>query len=113
MPEMPDIAEAGNKVALWFRQWWPIIIVGLLGYAGLIETRITVGNLVDDRKVDDLQWLQIRANYGAVRDHQGRLDDVEKHITPTSIQEWGAFKSIVAEDHRLLGEHLRQHGGTR
>ena len=57
---MPDLTETGNKVGLWFRQWWPIIIAGLLGYAGLVETRITVSNLVDDRAVDERQWLQIR-----------------------------------------------------
>lgn len=112
MPELPDLAETGNKVGLWFRQWWPIIVFGLLGYGGLIETRIVVGNLVDDRADNDLQWLQIRANNGAVINHQGRLDDVEMHITPPAIQAWGAIQNTVKEDHRLLGEHLRQHGRT-
>lgn len=96
---------------IWTRvlRFWPIILVALMVLIAGAETRYQVAQLVADRRVDIEQWKLLRSQGHKIVDHERRLQDAEQHITPESIQAWGAVRQTVAEDHRLLSEHLRGH----
>ncbi len=97
----------------FFKQWWFLFgALGSMTVTGLVFA-ITLSNRVDQlmekSQVDDLQWLNIRANIRQGIDHQGRLVAIEVHMGPTAIQRWGQIQATSDEDHRLLSEHLRGH----
>ncbi len=90
-------------------RFWPLIAGFLLVFAAGVETRYQVQQLINSRTVDVAQWRLIRTQGEDIVEMDGRLKGVEKHVTVDAVQEWGAFKRIVDEDHRLLREHILRH----
>ena len=56
------------------------------------------------------QWDIIMGSGQDIVGLDTRLRAVEQHISPTSIQEWGAFKASVTRIDENLRVHLRNHG---
>ena len=65
------------------------------------------------RADDDLQWLNIRANVRRGIEHEGEISSMQEHMGPIAIQQYGALKSTVADDHRRLERHLDRHNEPR
>ena len=55
------------------------------------------------------QWDIIMGSGQDIVGLNTRLEEVEQHITPESIQAWGAFQSRVKLIHEDLRAHLRNH----
>ncbi len=97
----------------FFKQWWVLLAaLGSMMVSGLVFG-ITLSNRVDQlvkkSAVDDLQWLNIRANSRDGIKYQGRLEAIEIHMGPDNIRRWGRVAAGWEEDHRALNEHLRGH----
>lgn len=90
-------------------RYWPLIVGFLLVFAAGVETRYQVQQLINSRAVDVAQWKLIRKQGETIVEQDGRLHNVEKHVTTDSIQAWGAFQRIVDEDHILLRDHILSH----
>ena len=97
----------------FFKTWWVLLAaLGSMMVSGLVFG-ITLSNRVDQlmskTAVDDLQWLNIRANTREGIKHQSKITAMEVHMGPENIQRWGQIQATSDEDHRLLSEHLRSH----
>jgi hypothetical protein len=101
----------------FFKQWWFLIAaLASITVGGLtfgITLSLRVDQLVKKSAVDDLQWLNIRANTRTAIKHQGRIETMEVHMEPDNIKLWGRVASGWEEDHRALNEHLRNHPRER
>lgn len=90
-------------------KFWPVILIGLAALLAGVETRYQVQQLITDRRVDIEQWKLLRSQGHTIVDHERRLQEAERHITPEAVQQWGQFKATVIEDHRRLQRHLEDH----
>ncbi len=59
---------------------------------------------------ESAQWDMLMSSGQDIREHDTRLKAVEQHISPTSIQEWGAFKASVTRIDENLTAHVRNRG---
>ena len=120
------IGQVGEKIM----RYWPALFVAVLVIAAGTEVRLVVGQhtqalkeqketakinfaiIMAKLEADDANKAQWRLLRSLVEDNvknDGRLKQVEKHITPTSIQLWGQIQATVIEDHADLKNHLRGH----
>ena len=58
---------------------------------------------------ESAQWDVIMGSGQDIINLDTRMEEVEKHITPVSIQKWGAIQATVAETRADLKDHLRNH----
>ena len=120
---MSDISPSKvtvNQVGAQIMRYWPALVIIVLMIAAGAEVRLRVQQHSEVLKAiqvkltasetDKQQWLLLRSLVEDNVSLDGRMDDVEEHITPTSIQKWGAIQNTVEEDHRLLTNHLLNHG---
>ena len=133
----PEDRRRGTNLLRILNENWPVlsglaIVIALAG-----ETRWQVQSLILDKDKYTRQW-QVIAKHGndiadaqsrlriveinsskysdilnehirAIVDLQSRLTDIERHVTPQAVQEWGAIKEQFRQDHEDLKEHLREH----
>ncbi len=97
----------------FFKQWWFLIAaLASITVGGLtfgIDLSLRVDQLAKKQAVDDLQWLNIRANTREGIKHQSKIAAMEVHMQPDNILRWGRVAAGWEEDHRALNEHLRNH----
>jgi len=119
---MPDDTESRITISQFGQsivRYWPILAALFLIISAGIETRLTVRsqtNTLAEIKIqleaqatNKAQWQKIGANSNAVSNHESRIEQIERHVTPQAIQKWGEIQSTVEEDHRDLKDHLRNH----
>ena len=97
----------------FFKTWWPLMgALGSMTVTGIVFA-VTLSNRVDGlsqtKADDDLQWLNIRAGIRQGIAHQARLDAIERVVTTQSLEDWGAFKRTVSQDHEALWDHITEH----
>ena len=101
----------------FFKQWWFLFAaLGSITISGLvfgITLNARVEQLMEKGQVDDLQWLNIRANVRRGIEHEGEISAMQEHMGPIAIQQYGALKSTVAFDHERLERHLNRHNEPR
>ena len=100
-------------------RYWPAILVfvALIGAGAEVRLRVNQhGKTLDavlmkleTNIADREQWKVLRVIGKNISDLEARAREIEKHITPDSIQKWGKIQSMVDEDHKDLKNHLRGH----
>ena len=100
----------------FLKEYWPILAVigaGLLAWGGTQMRLQGIEQDINEIKAgaerETRQWQRISDNSGELASHEQRLKEIERHIDPDAVQQYGALKAVVAEDHRILLEHLREH----
>lgn len=112
-----DPVLSDKSLLKFLKDYWPII----LGIVAVIlawgETRWQVRDILKDiveiksnRQGEIEQWRRINANEDHANEVDGRLKEVEKYVTPESIQRWGEIQRVVEDNRTDLRDHLRNHG---
>lgn len=115
MSDRMSIGQVGGQIM----RYWPAILILVALVAAGAEVRLRVqqhDKLIDlltkkfeSRETDKAQWLIIRSLVEDSKELETRLKEVEKHITPGSIQRWGEIQWKVDEMYDDMQEHLRSH----
>ena len=109
------IGQVGQSL---MRYWQAIALVAFLIATGAVmqfQIRLhgdaikAINVKLDANANETAQWDMLMANGTDIRENDTRLDEVEKHITPDSIQAWGAFKASVTRIDSTVTDHLRNH----
>jgi hypothetical protein len=84
-------SDAGNFVS----KYWPILAAIVVLILALGETRWQVRQLIRDRSHEEIQDARLDALDHPIVDHEARLEAIENHTKPETIQAWGAVQSDV------------------
>lgn len=90
-------------------KYWVIISALILILLAGAETRWQVQQLINHEDTDAKQWVILRSQTALLENQNQRISEIEKHVTPEAIQEWGRIKGMVDEDHQRLQHHLENH----
>lgn len=59
------------------------------------------------------QWQKLGEHDDQLAVHETRLKDIQQHMGPAAIQEYGEIKATVRRNDRRLDEHIRDHRDDR
>jgi hypothetical protein len=109
-----------GQVAEHVMRYWPaiVLLVAVIAAAAITNYRVDqnakvldiLSKKLESKETDKAQWQIIRSLVEDTKEINTRLEAAEEHITPAAIQKWGEIQATVAEDHRLLRDHLIGHG---
>jgi hypothetical protein len=108
------VTEGGTRrrhplILTWLKDYWHIGAGLLFIILAVGETRWQVGELIKNEAAEARQWQLIRENIVKIESHEIEIEGMKLHMTPEAIQRWGQIQATVAEDHRDLVQHLRNH----
>lgn len=84
----------------FLKDYWPIITALALLFIGVGETRYRISQLENHDAINESQWTTIRATATTVTLLADKHIDIDRVITPESMQKWGEVKKAVERHER-------------
>ena len=91
----PQPERRQPAIVSWLKDYWHVGAGLIFLVLALGETRWQVAELIRDRDVDARQTANIRNNIVEIAEHDIEIQQMQLHMGPTAIQEYGALKSTV------------------
>ena len=103
------MANGDSQILKFLKDYWFLILALVAVVGGYVRHDILITEIQTNRQGEIEQWRRINANEDLANELNGRVKEIEKHVTVEAVQKWGALQSTVAEDHQTLKDHLRNH----
>ena len=114
------VPQTIGQVGANLMKYWPALLGGIFLISSVVGAQYQLAQHAKAiEKIEEAlllntnesaQWDMLMGLGQDARGMDTRLKEVEEHITPESIQTWGAVQARVTQTHEDLRDHIRNHG---